>query len=276
MKRIISYILMSFWAIVVFADTYDYVFTYGGYPIEVIIRTEMSSDAINYYNNHYTQLFPNATLIGNTSATYNCHSYAWNMVHGGPTCWLNQFKSTGVKNLAYYWEKNDFEETTENYATTVFYYNSDHSAIIKASDRTKYISKWGAMPLMEHAPGYGPYEDMVNRRYYKKVDHSSNVVEGILMPGFGDYLCNREYEFFPSNGDELEMDEKYIYVWTISEEQDDGADAVALGKATLECDEFPHIAKITFLTRGLFTVTVEVYNGDEELLGVFTCQPYVI
>ena len=60
------------------------------------------------------------------------------------------------------------------------------------------------------------------------------------------------------------------------EEQDDGADAVALGKVTLECDEFPHIAKITFLTRGLFTVTVEVYNGDEELLRVFTCQPYVI
>ena len=73
------------------------------------------------------------------------------------------------------------------------------------------------------------------------------------MPGSGDYLRNREYEFFPNESEEFEMDERYIYVWTIYEEQDDGADAVALGKATLECDEFPHIAKITFLTRGLFT-----------------------
>lgn len=59
-------------------------------------------------------------------------------------------------------------------------------------------------------------------------------------------------------------------------EDDIGSDAVALGKATLECDEYPNVAKITFLTSGLFTVTVEIYNENEEQLGVFTCQPYVL
>lgn len=267
---------MSLLAINVFADYYDYIYTYGGYPIEIIYRTEASEDEINWSNTYTRQRYPNAVFLSSSTNTYNCHSYAWNMVHGGVTCWLNQRNSTGGKNLEYYWEKGDFEEATESDATTVFYYNSDHSAIIKPGDRSKYISKWGKGPLMEHAPEYGPYLYMNNRRYYKKVNHSSNVVEGTLMPGTGDYLLNREYEFFPSSEDGFEMDEKYNYVWTIYEEQDEDRDAVALGKAIFNNGEYPHITKITFLSRGLYTVKVEIYDGDDVLLGVFTCQPFVI
>jgi hypothetical protein len=95
-------------------------------------------------------------------------------------------------------------------------------------------------------------------------------------PGFGDYLCNREYEFFPSNGDELEMDEKYIYIWTIYEEQDDGQDAVELGKATLEHRESESMAYITFLRSGLYTISVDIYTGDDEFVCRYMCQANVL
>ena len=95
-------------------------------------------------------------------------------------------------------------------------------------------------------------------------------------PGFGDYLCNREYEFFPSNGDELEMDEKYIYIWTIYEEQDDGQDAVELGKATLEHRDSESMAYITFLRSGLYTISVDIYTGDDEFVCRYMCQANVL
>lgn len=285
MKRIILSILSLIVFIHVYAYTTGTIYTPNGSAIEVLYFSEMSSSDITYYDNYYSEAFPNATLVGSSSATYNCHSYAWNMTEGGPTCWLNQFTLSGGANLSKYWTDGSYIETTESNATKVFYYNSDHSAIVKASDRTKYISKWGSVPLMEHAPGYGPYDDMVNRKYYIRNTtipddpdpdpEVPEVIVGVLSPGYGDYLRNQEYEFFPSQ--EINYDGECTYVWTIYNEEDDiGSDAVALGKATLECDEYPNVAKITFLTSGLFTVTVEIYNENEEQLGVFTCQPYVL
>ena len=268
MKRIISYILMSIVTLNVFAY-YGTIYTPNGSSIEVMYLTEMSADEISNNNYYYRQLFPNATLIGNTSATYNCHSYAWNMVHGGPTCWINQFTSLGNINIAKYWVDGSYIRVMEEDATIVHYYESDHSAIVKSSDRSKYISKWGAMPLMEHAPEYGPYNNMDKRHYYS---HLSNFETHILAPGYGDYITRREYEFFTLE----DPDDRYMYIWTIYEEQDDGQDAVELGKATLEHRDSESMAYITFLRSGLYTISVDIYTGDDEFVCRYMCQANVL
>lgn len=45
--------------------------------------------------------------------------------------------------------------------------------------------------------------------------------------------------------------------------------------ATLDIKEAPHIAYITFLVRGMYNVNLKVYDSEDNLLGIFTCQPYV-
>lgn len=276
MKRILLYILLSFICLNIFAETYGTIYTPNGSAIAVTYYDEMSSEEITYYNNYTIQLFPNATLVGSSSTTYNCHSYAWNITEGGPTCWINASSSIytyNTNNLSKYWTDRSYIETTEFNATKVFYYNSDHSAIVKASDRSKYISKWGAMPLMEHSPGYGPYPDMENRHYYKRYTPPATpeVITGTLSIGYGDLLCGHEYEFTQSQFN----DEKYSYEWEIID-FDEEKDAISNGMATLEIKDFPHIAYITFLVRGLYYVNLKVYDSENNLVGIFTSQPHVL
>lgn len=210
MKRILLYELLSLICLNIFAETYGTIYTPNGSAIRVTYYNEMSSSEIAYYDNYYSELYPNATLVGSSSTTYNCHSYAWNITEGGQVCWINASSSIytyNTDNLSKYWTDESYIETTESNATKVFYYNSDHSAIIKTSDRTKYISKWGSVPLMEHAPGYGPYPDMVNRHYYKRnIPVEPEFITGTLSPGYGNLLCGQEYEFTQSEFN----DEKYF------------------------------------------------------------------
>lgn len=270
---LVSTSLISIWA-----DTVGAIATPCGLIVEVLYLDEMSQDVIDDYNTSYVQTYPNATKIGSATQTYNCHSYAWNMVEGGPTCWINAASLEDVENhnynddnLAKYWAGNcAYMEVSESSANKIYYYNSDHSAIFKLGDRSKYVSKWGAGPLMEHDPGYGPYDDMVNRRYYLKLEPEYVVITGELVPGSGTYLRNQEYQFMQGEFEE----DKYIFEWSVTESEH-GANAIVSGKARLDTKDAPHIAKITFLSAGLFDVRLEVYDADEILVGVFTCQSFV-
>lgn len=261
--------LMSIWA-----DTVGAIATPCGLIVDVLYLDEMTAEEISNLNNLFTQRFPNATKIGTATQTYNCHSYAWNMVEGGPTCWINASSTDDIDNddnLAKYWAGNcAYMEVSESSANKIYYYNSDHSAIFKLGDRSKYVSKWGRGPLMEHAPGYGPYIDMVNRRYYLKLEPEYVVITGELVPGTGTYLRNQEYQFMQGEFDP----DKYIFEWSVTESEHE-ADAIASGKVRLDTKDAPHIAKITFLSAGLFDVRLDVYDADEILVGVFTCQAYV-
>lgn len=269
---LVSTSLISIWA-----DTVGAIATPCGLIVEVLYLDEMSQDAINDANTSAMQLYPNATMIGTATQTYNCHSYAWNMVEGGPTCWINATVDddngnyTVNNNLSKYWAGNcAYMEVSESSANKIFYHNSDHSAIFKLGDRSKYVSKWGSGPLMEHAPGYGPYYDMVNRTYFLKLEPEYVVITGELVPGTGTYLRNQEYQFMQGEFDP----DKYIFEWSVTESEH-GANAIASGKARLDTKDAPHIAKITFLSAGFFDVRLEVYDADEILVGVFTCQSYV-
>lgn len=110
--------------------------------------------------------YPEATILAPETNTYNCHSYAWNMTCGGPTCWVNA--GTNNSNISVNWTDGSYVETTANNAEKIHYYQGDHSAVV-SSVTGMYESKWGAWPLMRHAPGYGPgIYVMDKRRYYKR------------------------------------------------------------------------------------------------------------
>ena len=151
------------------------IYTKYGNPVDALNISEMSSQEIAESNSYAISHYPNATFISNASATYNCHSYAWNISDGGSRCWINAAKKLTYDNLMKYWTNDYYGQTSnENNGTKIFYYKSDHSAI-KSSVAGMYESKWGRLPLMRHAPNYGPYNNMDTRYYYTKAFHNGII-----------------------------------------------------------------------------------------------------
>lgn len=97
MKQFVLNIILIIVSVCTYGQTYITVYTKFGNPIEAMIRTEMTNtekeDALEWVSTN----FPNATILSEPTALYNCHSYAWNMQDGGPTCWIN-----GNANLSVY------------------------------------------------------------------------------------------------------------------------------------------------------------------------------
>lgn len=133
-------------------------------------RAEADPEKIEESNRYYITSYPNATFVSTSTTSYNCHSYAWNMSHGGITSWINRFEPTSSvsseDNLSKYWTNDRYIAVSASSSTmsVIYYPLSDHSA--RKYSSTLYISKWGDAPLMKHAPGYGPYSNMNNRQYY--------------------------------------------------------------------------------------------------------------
>jgi hypothetical protein len=149
--------------------------TYGRTVIAYENSEEFSASDKNSIANYYCSLFPNAEYLGEPTTTYNCHNYAWNMSLGGNAYWLNAtmygpqvldgYTDVYTDNLENYWLDGRYIVTTESNANRVFYYRGDHSAIRETNGT--YVSKWGPLVLMRHAPtdcppDYYPYY----RRYY--------------------------------------------------------------------------------------------------------------
>lgn len=141
------------------------------------------------FSTTYASQYPQATEIGSSSSTntYNCHSYAWNMSEGGPTCWIG-WVTTSEEDI--YWTDYSYTTTTESNASKISYYSDDHSAI-QTSTQGVYRSKWGNKVFMQHARGYGPaaYE-MDDRRYYRL---------NLYITGSEALLCSGSQRTFTSN-----------------------------------------------------------------------------
>lgn len=82
---------------------------------------------------------------------------------------MNQMKNNGTANVSNYWNDKSYISVTEGNAEKIFYYNGDHSAI-QSAVAGKYDSKWGQLPLMRHAPTYGPIMYKMNyRQYFRRI-----------------------------------------------------------------------------------------------------------
>lgn len=141
-----------------------YVYTYFGQELGVESFSELSASEIVNITNQFVSQYPNAEMIRPASRTYNCHSYTWYDQSTSNHYWLNSLASDNDLQLQKYWTNDFYYLTPEANAEKVFYSSGDHSAIALSS--TLYISKWGAAPLMEHAPNYCPYIS-TNRHYYE-------------------------------------------------------------------------------------------------------------
>lgn len=240
------------------------IYTKYGNPVDALSVSEMSSQEIAESNSYAISHYPNATFISNASATYNCHSYAWNISDGGSRCWINAAKKLTYDNLMKYWTNDYYGQTSnENNATKIFYYKSDHSAI-KSSVADMYESKWGRLPLMRHAPNYGPYNNMDTRYYYTRTFHNGiiNCNEG----NCGVRELNKKYNYSLSN---MPTGSNIIFEWKVLDGKEE--DAVEKGFAVLE--ENGKTAFVTFKQPGLYTIICEAYiKNTYDCVGRAECQ----
>lgn len=272
MKRTFIFILttmLSVW--VSYADTKATIYTKGGKAIEVIICSEMSVSQIKECNEYYRAKFPNATLLADASARYNCHSYAWNLSDGGDVvCWINETVGNNEPNLSKYWTDDYYSETTEANAKKVYYYSSDHSAIVSPTVPGMYESKWGAMPLMRHAPNYGPYMNMDKRKYYYHISTPS-VITGLITcsEGSGEIGIGVAADYY--------AEEMKSYAYSSMEcviESPKGDDVVEKGYAVIN-HIFKNGANVTFTRSGMYEMFLRFYNQSHQLVAEFTFEPIV-
>lgn len=122
-----------------------------------LTSSQKTSLMYNVINNYGADFLSEATL------TYNCHSYAWHMTegHSNDRVWLGYFPS----DEDIYWNDGSYYEVPESLATKVRYSN-EHSAVRMSNNL--YWSKWGAWPLVGHAPNNVPVSYGDPYKYYKR------------------------------------------------------------------------------------------------------------
>jgi hypothetical protein len=121
-----------------------------------------------------------AVRIGAATSNYNCHSYAWSVVEGGPStdAWMNQTVN-GNPNLSKYWTIDAYiSTTTVGDHEKIFYSTGDHSAVT-TSTPGKVRSKWGTLPRYEHSIAQCPYNSGA-LQYYKLVNPTITSTPGAL------------------------------------------------------------------------------------------------
>jgi hypothetical protein len=91
--------------------------------------------------------YPNATMVGDPTAKYNCHSYAWHSSATNNDKWID--------NPSNYWEDCSYSPQNAWVGDKICYKsNADgspiHSATLLNASTQRLRSKWGPWGLMEH------------------------------------------------------------------------------------------------------------------------------
>ncbi len=249
---------------------YDTLYTSNGAPVQTMKllsgqdysesrKDEIAADVLSNY--------PNVVILEEATLAYNCHGYAWSMTEGGDTCWINATIIDENDNISKFWDNGNFIQVEYNQAEKIFYPYGDHSAVKYTS--TKCISKWGSGPLVKHGLTEGPYLNMTTRRYYvhkdRYVEPAPEVFIGELIPGSDVYPKNVEFEFSQNEF----TDDNYTYEWSVTVDGESNVDG------NVRLIENQSSATITFLSSGMYTITLLVYNENEQLVGNFTCEAIV-
>ncbi len=271
MERITISIILAFFSIIsCFAQKYTTIYTKGGQAISVAVyESDLPDYRIKEMNDECRATFPNATILSSSTVTYNCHSYAWNLSDGGSTiCWIDQTNGK-EPNLSKYWTDDYYFETTEQNAVKVFYYNSDHSAIVSPTVSGMYESKWGAGPLMRHAPGYGPYLNMNERKYYSHTPPS--VRHGLIScsNGVGEIRKNIAAYYY------ADFHYRTATKMVCAIETGKGDDAVEEGYAIIN-ETSGQSVNVTFTRAGIYEMNMRFYDKFDFLVAEYRFEPLVI
>ncbi|MBR1655397.1 MAG: T9SS type A sorting domain-containing protein [Prevotella sp.] len=149
----------------------------GNYQIKIkrtpngspVISGELiTSDLSDIDKSYFRVLVENnygAIYVSEATLKYNCHAYAWYINDGHPSdlVWIG-LGSTSHENV--YWEDGSYIEVPETIATRISYdeATADHSAV--KYDSNRYISKWGAWPLVIHYSNEVPYNTSHTKKFY--------------------------------------------------------------------------------------------------------------
>ncbi|MDR1441259.1 MAG: hypothetical protein LBJ02_02555 [Bifidobacteriaceae bacterium] len=114
--------------------------------------------------------YPKAKLLTGSTARYNCHAYAWYSQATTGTTWINgpyPYWKDGSYKLRKSVKWKDAGAIPKDVANNakVYYDGGNHSAV--KTSASKFRSKWGQGPLMEHDPKYVPY-GATKLNYYTK------------------------------------------------------------------------------------------------------------
>lgn len=149
--------------------TYATVKTPKGSSVKVNkISPDLSQKEKNAINNYYDKRYPNATRKASATTNFNCHSYAWYSQNTRTNkYWMNDPSK--------YWSDGSYKKFTDlrpRVGFKVYYYNGNHSAIVKAikvidgAQTFWYQSKWGSAGVYYHFDNYCPYRS--GNRFYCK------------------------------------------------------------------------------------------------------------
>ncbi|MRG44677.1 T9SS type A sorting domain-containing protein [Chitinophaga sp. SYP-B3965] len=145
---------------ITFAQTQSNVTTPKGSSVVAYIYAEGSSTARGNTDIAVAAQYPNAVQTSyfndgySSSARFNCHGYAWNMVEGGPVRWIGV--GTTTHEDIYMTDGSYVQVCSETYPGKVSLGVADHSAITTSTPGI-WQSKWGGQPLMTHASNDHPY-----------------------------------------------------------------------------------------------------------------------
>ena len=266
MKRYILFICTVFASLCAYADETITVYTKCGQGVTGLILEEMTPMEIINANTDMLSNYPNAVYLASATNAYNCHGYAWNMMDGGPACWINATLDKGQSNLSKYWTSDYYMPTTEAKARKIYYYQSDHSAV-PSEVPGMYESKWGAGPLMRHAPGYGPYPHMEIREYYGKAMKRDMLQ---CSNGLGETRVGVSSIYTPNPNNRFAGN---VYcTWKIYGVRGEDADEKA--NIVIRSDI---AASISFNTSGAYQIYATVYlKGTDEELGIYSFEALVL
>jgi hypothetical protein len=182
-------------------------YTPNGSPVTGITRSELGSNDIAAISYEILNNYPNADYLNSPTATYNCHSYAWNMVEpGGVTCWI---KAIYVSSLPYCTD-GSYVTTGWGDATKIFYNSGDHSAIKVSGNYV--ISKWGMGPLMGHDVLYGPaIYNMTDQIVFKPGSKGSAPAPGFAYPNPADKILIIDLNAFVAAKPSLSSNAHFTY-----------------------------------------------------------------
>ena len=154
---------------------------YAGYGVYIYdeLPQHMLDDLTDLYTNpiNHSSYHASAVPIDTSTRNYNCHGYAWYKVEDGTLCWLEE-------DVVKFWEDSSYVETTQSLAEKIVFDYDNHS-VIPTDTKGRYISKWGAGPLMEHDLYDHPFTNGTIK-YYKKYVPPPPPVPSISGPSF---LC---------------------------------------------------------------------------------------
>ncbi len=155
------------------------------------VTGELIQVYLDAFDSYSATSYPNAIMLDNSTAKYNCHSYAWYSQNiQTNSFWMNSPEAFYTNNGGY------VEVSTPQVGDIICYFSDSninlHSGIVSAvrtgtsnnvcgnADLVTVQSKWGLYGLYEHRGDQCPYVDQPNGpaeyvKYYRPVNHTHNI-----------------------------------------------------------------------------------------------------